>query len=347
MSDYKLEKETMVTLVDNLKSMKNYEALTLNASNAALTNHLVLILPLLIQAARTNKPHIIIDTMPWMYFAYHSQGFKYEFFLREFEYFKKNTASISDDKELLKKIHEIINSIINNHEIFVYKATNYKSIKIEVPQEYFEEQQVFKQALITGDISKTHEIFENSVNTYQELHDFYNHIVSPSMYEIGIEWENGTVSVAQEHLASSTVVQTVALSYTKFGSLEMDKGLAIVGAVANEFHELGAMMLANSFELEGWDIIYLGPNVSEERFLEEIQSNSPVFVALSVSMPYNLSTLNGLIEKIQALQMEKIPKVMIGGRAFEKFSFDSTISNADIYLKDINHALIQANQWRS
>ena len=339
-----LEKKIVTKVADSLLSLNEYNTLSSHTSKSALSDKLRLFFSLLLESLKSKKSHIIIDTLPWMFHTYKAQGYSYDLFFIELDIWSKvlkDEQSLSKSKELL----ELLDSIKESFDTFVKKANEYQSTNIEVPLKYREIQKEFKEAILKGDIDSSKEIIDKNIASYQELHDFSNHIILPSMFSIGIEWENGDVSVAEEHLASSIVIETLAIIYTKLVLPDIHKGVVIVGAIENEFHEIGAMMLANTLELDGWDVKYLGPNVEDENFLEHIRNCNPTFVALSLAMPFNIINTKNLITKIHALEMQNIPKIMVGGNAFRMLDSKASDIGADIYLRNTNEAVAQANIW--
>lgn len=78
------------------------------------------------------------------------------------------------------------------------------------------------------------------------------------MYEVGNLWERGEISVAEEHLASSIISRIMSTIYSKFITFENTRGKAVVTATANEFHKLGSRIVADSLEMNGWDVNHLG-----------------------------------------------------------------------------------------
>ena len=58
-------------------------------------------------------------------------------------------------------------------------------------------------------------------------------------------------------------------------------------------------MVADLFENDGWDGIFLGAAVPEDAMLEAIRSDKPDLVALSVTMPQHLLTCAELVEAIR------------------------------------------------
>jgi methanogenic corrinoid protein MtbC1 len=171
-----------------------------------------------------------------------------------------------------------------------------------------------------------------------ELQAFYLHIVQPVMYEIGRMWENAEISVAQEHLASAVVARVLAATGGSRIFTGYRKGRALVTTVQNEFHEIGAWMISDILEQDGWQVRYLGSNTPREDLLRMLDDYLPDLLAVSVTMAFNLDNLNSLLAEIRSNPLHGDMPVMIGGRVF----LDSPELVADMNVHSFAHSLQEA-----
>lgn len=124
------------------------------------------------------------------------------------------------------------------------------------------------------------------------------------------------ISVAQEHLATSIVMRIMSFLYMNFILLENTKGKAIVTASSNEYHEVGARIISDILELDGWNVIYLGANVPNEELIKIIHQEKPDFISISVAMAFNISGVKNLISQIRSDSNLDNMKILLGGYAF-------------------------------
>jgi methanogenic corrinoid protein MtbC1 len=75
-------------------------------------------------------------------------------------------------------------------------------------------------------------------------------------------------------------------------------------------------MVADFFELEGWDTYYLGANMPEREIAHVISAKRPDVLALSATLPLRLSSVARIVSQVNALSLETAPKIIVGGRAF-------------------------------
>lgn len=316
--------------------------LTSNANISFIDDQLKYFTYFLVQAIKKKDTKILLKILPWMYHTFHAQKFKYDYFLLTYEVVEDILENILD-KEVLKSGLNIIKTAKNSHEKIIEDSKHYHSYDADIQNGYQELEEQFKKALLNGDVNGAQNIFKANVKTFEQLSIFYGCVIYPVMVQIGLDWEKGVVSPAQEHLCSSVVLEILSLLYTQIELPRITKGKVVVSTVTNEFHEIGAIMLANTFEADGWDVTYVGCDISDDELLDTISVSKPNILALSVSMPFNLDATSKLIEKVKKNQPNI--KVMVGGNAFNTAVVDEESFGADIYLKDIDEALKISNMW--
>ena len=81
-------------------------------------------------------------------------------------------------------------------------------------------------------------------------------VLPPLLQAVGDRWEQGRLSVAEEHLVSEAV-------RSRLGHLLADagggvRGVAVLACAPGEHHELGLMMAAIALRRDGWKVVYLG-----------------------------------------------------------------------------------------
>ena len=81
-------------------------------------------------------------------------------------------------------------------------------------------------------------------------------MLAPALIEVGVRWEAGDVTVAQEHLATSTV--RAAMQRLLADARADVRGVAVLACAPGEQHEIGLLMFAVLLRADGWQVAYLG-----------------------------------------------------------------------------------------
>lgn len=329
--------------LNSLEKVENFSFLTSNTSKNSIEHQIRYFSFFLNSSIEKNNTKILFESLPWMYHAYYSQGYSNDYFLLLYETLKAEIQKLFP-QDKIKEYEVLLDLLREKHNEIIKEAKDYQT-KFQISQQEYQDLKTnFKTNILNGDSVAAKKLFESQVNNLDDLNRFYKFIIYPAMFEIGIDWENGIINHAQEHLATTVVLEVLSLLYTTIELPKITKGKIVIGAVANEFHEIGAMMLSNEFEALGWDVDYLGPNVSNEEFIIKIKEKQPFIVALSVSMPFNLKTAELLIDQIKALQIPNL-KILIGGNAFTTKELCEEKCGADLYLKNIDDAIRQVEEW--
>ncbi|MFW5927853.1 MAG: cobalamin B12-binding domain-containing protein [Thermoplasmatota archaeon] len=165
-----------------------------------------------------------------------------------------------------------------------------------------------------GNKKKCIEIVNSLIDEDIDVKELYIGLIQPSMYKVGELWEKDEISVADEHLATSITDRILTMIYPRIFSGEKKGKTAIVACVANEYHQLGGRMVADFFELHGWDGYFIGADTPIEDLLDLIDEKKPEVVGLSLAMYFNLPELKEAIEVIHGNYPDL--DIIVGGQAF-------------------------------
>jgi MerR family transcriptional regulator, light-induced transcriptional regulator len=108
---------------------------------------------------------------------------------------------------------------------------------------------------------------------------FLSEIVLPYLEELGRRWDDGEVSVAQEHFASA-VLRGRLLGLARGWGRGVGP-LAILACLPGEHHDLGLISLGLSLRARNWRIAYLGPDTPVGTLGEAARELDPSFVILT------------------------------------------------------------------
>ncbi len=169
-------------------------------------------------------------------------------------------------------------------------------------------------SLLRGEKSHCREIVLSLIHQKIKLKELYLQLFQKSLYEVGDLWEKNKISVATEHLATSITSNLMTLAYPLIFSSEKKGKKVIVTSVANEYHEIGARMIADMMEFEGWDSYFIGSNTPLEDIEKMIREKEPDLLALSVALFFNMNELENILKRINYIFPDQ--KIVLGGQAF-------------------------------
>ena len=142
----------------------------------------------------------------------------------------------------------------------------------------------------------------------------YDGLLADAMRLVGERWETGRWSVADEHLASQTLIRALERVAPQLGPDGRIGPLAVLAGVAGEDHMIGLICLDHVLSEHGWTIARLGADVPASDLSRFVSKNEARLVALTASDPARLETLAESVAATRAASSPRRVRVMLGGR---------------------------------
>ena len=178
----------------------------------------------------------------------------------------------------------------------------------------------YLEQLLAGQRGECTRIVKTLLEDRIDIKELYIDLFQKSLYEVGRLWEINKVSVAREHLATAITDGLLSLIYpTLFLGKKANKKV-VISCTANEFHQIGGKMVADIFEIKGWDAHFLGANTPLDQMLHYIDEVKPDLLGISMSVYFNMPSL---IKAIEAVKIDfRNLNIAIGGQAFNHGGMD-------------------------
>lgn len=174
---------------------------------------------------------------------------------------------------------------------------------------------LYLQAILAGNRTAALNVALEALRSGMGVIDIYTELLQPAQYELGNLWETNRITVAREHMATAVTQYVVAQLYGRFDLPEERRGRMIVTGVEGEMHQLGANMLADVLEAEGWDVRFLGTQLPHRDILQAIEKHEPTIVGISATMLFNVPKVSSLIGDVR-LRYGSDVRIILGGAAF-------------------------------
>lgn len=177
----------------------------------------------------------------------------------------------------------------------------------------------FEHALLRGNRNDAQQVVQRCLDQGHSLVSIEAHVVQPAMVRIGDGWQANRVSVAQEHMATAIAHAVISASLEQHSLPPPIGHHIILACVEGNHHALGLRMVADAFEVQGWDVTYLGANVPTRALVDMVTTEQPDLLGLSVSFPQQLGTVRTIIAQLNAHLPDARPPVLVGGLAINRF----------------------------
>jgi methanogenic corrinoid protein MtbC1 len=127
-------------------------------------------------------------------------------------------------------------------------------------------------------------------------------------------------------------------------SPEIDRhGKVLIGTVEGDIHDIGKDIVTFMLDVNGFEVLDLGVDVSPQKFVEAIGNFQPQVVGLSGFLTLAFDTMKESVEAIKAAGLRDGVKIMVGGGQINEQIRQYT--GADAWGKDAMAAVSLAKNW--
>ncbi|MEP6945796.1 MAG: cobalamin-dependent protein [Acidobacteriota bacterium] len=160
------------------------------------------------------------------------------------------------------------------------------------------------------------EMVLDAVKGGTNVKDIYLGVFEPSQREIGRLWQTNQMTVAEEHYCTAATQLIMSQLYPNIFSNKKNGRRMVAVCSGNELHEIGLHMVADIFEMEGWDTYYLGANTPTSTLCQTIEKRDPDILAISGTMTFHVKLIEELIDTVKTALPGLRTKILVGGYPF-------------------------------
>lgn len=165
------------------------------------------------------------------------------------------------------------------------------------------------------------------------LDTIFDTVVAPSLRRVGDLWYGEEMSVADEHLATSTAtraVESLAASTRRAGA---KAGAAVCCAAEEEMHTLPVLCAQAVLEGAGWDVRNLGGHTPFFALAEYVERHRPALVCVSATLQRELEHNARDYAQLSAAARTCGARVVLGGEGFRAAAVRARFS-ADLHAEN-------------
>jgi methanogenic corrinoid protein MtbC1 len=151
--------------------------------------------------------------------------------------------------------------------------------------------QEYLSLILNGERAACSRIVQALIDQGIDIKTLYMDLFQKSLYAVGELWEFNKITVAKEHLVTVITEGLLNLVYPTLFLGQRAHKKAVISCAANEFHQIGGKMVADMFEIQGWDAHFLGANMPLDQMLHYIDEVKPDLLGLSLSVYFNMPSL--------------------------------------------------------
>ena len=162
---------------------------------------------------------------------------------------------------------------------------------------------------------------------------------------VGRRYEKGSYFLPELMLAGEMLNQIAEVLKPEMAKMPEVKrhGKVLMGTVKGDIHDIGKDIVAFMLDVNGFDVLDLGVDVSPEQFVEAIQSFEPQVIGLSGFLTLAFETMKETIDAIEEAGLRDGVKIMIGGG--QVTDEVCRFAGADAYGRDAMAGVTLAQKW--
>jgi len=173
----------------------------------------------------------------------------------------------------------------------------------------------YLELLLNGERREASRLVLESAETLT-VKEIYLHIFQPVQHEVGRLWQTNRLSVAQEHFCTAATQLIMSQLYPRIFASERNGHRMVATCVGSELHEIGVRMVADFFEMAGWDTYYLGANTPASSVIRTLVDKRVKLLAISATMTFHIAAVETLIKAIRAERNLHSVRILVGGHPF-------------------------------
>ncbi|NNC92266.1 MAG: excisionase family DNA-binding protein [Acidimicrobiia bacterium] len=186
--------------------------------------------------------------------------------------------------------------------------------------------------LLEGDEAGAWGVIEAALAAGSAPPDIYSRLIGPALASIGQRWHDGELSIAREHLATSTVLRLIGRMGPRFVRKGRTKGTVVVTTPPGERHVIPSLMVSDFLRGAGYAVIDLGADVPVESLAEIVERvDGLVAVCVSSTRAGADRAIRRVIKSVRKAHPE-LP-VLVGGASISDADHATTIG-ADGWAQD-------------
>jgi excisionase family DNA binding protein len=157
------------------------------------------------------------------------------------------------------------------------------------------------------------------IDAYLQNHalaTIFDETITKAMHRVGDLWFNGTITIADEHLASRVMLNALQKLRGIIVPRQATGLTAITCGIEGDLHELPVHLAEIIFESEGWNIWNLGPNTPLFTLRDMVVQKKPHLVCISARSIVDLDRATTEYAQFRKI-IEKINgTTVLGGEVF-------------------------------
>jgi MerR family transcriptional regulator, light-induced transcriptional regulator len=191
------------------------------------------------------------------------------------------------------------------------RRTAQKSASIDLPAPM-----QFAGTLLRADEKEPGAVLVQAYLSGAALTTLFDETITKAMHRIGELWFTGSITVADEHLATRVVFSALQTLSAVMMPVQPTGHKAICCGIEGDLHELPVQLARIVLESEGWEVQSLGPNTPLFALSDMVARQRPQLVCISARSIPDLDRATAEYGQLRKITGKFGVSVIIGGEGF-------------------------------
>lgn len=201
-------------------------------------------------------------------------------------------------------------------------------------------------AIETGDRDKAIELTNAALSSGVGPQSIISDGLQAGMGVVGEKFSSGEYFLPDMLLAARAMNSSLEILKPLLEGTELaNMGKVVIGTVEGDLHDIGKNVVATLLRGNGFEVIDLGTNVPDRKFVDEVRAQKADILGLSALLTTTMPVMQRVIKALDEVGLRSDVKVVIGGAPVTQ-DFANHIG-ADGYARDGGRAVPVCKQMMS
>ncbi len=176
----------------------------------------------------------------------------------------------------------------------------------------------YLQPLLAGRRAECFDLIDGALQSGAPAEDLVCDVVWPAMAQVERLYRDDRINTALEHMACR-INRTVADQLQRHLPKRTVPGMRVIVASADGPHEeLGAQMVADLFQADGWEVYFVGGGVPDDEVLAMVGQVRPQVLLIFGAHPEAVPNTRAMIERIREVGVCPTMNIIVTGGIFNR-----------------------------
>ena len=199
-----------------------------------------------------------------------------------------------------------------------------------------------QQYLMESNADALLEEIDNLLGLGAEAEEIIEKGLMVAMDEVGRLFKDNELFIPEVLMIASVMQEGLEkLKPLLKGGEAKNKGVVAIGTVKGDLHDIGKNMVGMFLEMDGYKVVDLGNDVTNETFIEVVEKENVDIIACSALLTSTMEEMRELVKMLDERNMRDQVKMIVGGSPVTQMFCD--MINADGYADDASSAVDLCN----